>query len=166
MTSCSGCGIALGFKKYKFKRMWKIPGYYCKECMIKVGQDFDDHGRLTLPYHTCDLCKAEFLFLKSAWQEKKQRHFCHVCHEVVESGGLPSKESGISPGKLPPSLMILGGLGGLMMILGMIFTLMTGPEGEMSIVNILFGSFTTAAGFLLIRRTIRNKRLLVGQQIR
>lgn len=166
MTSCSGCGKTLGFKKYKFKKMWRISGHYCKECMIKVGADFDDHGRLTLPYKACDLCKVEFLFLQSAWHGKKQKHFCDVCHQVVESGGLPSKESGIAPGKLPPSLMILGGLGALMMVLGLIFTLLTGPEGEMNLVNILFGSFTTAAGFMLIRRTIRNKRLLVGQHVK
>jgi hypothetical protein len=29
-------------------------------------------------------------------------------------------------------------------------------------VNILFGAFTTAAGFMLVRRTINNRKLLLG----
>jgi hypothetical protein len=32
----------------------------------------------------------------------------------------------------------------------------------MDLLNILFGSFTTAAGFLLLRRTLRNRRLIAG----
>lgn len=164
MTSCNGCGKILGFKKYKFKRMWRIPGCYCKDCMIKVGRDFDDHGKLALPFYTCDLCRAEFLFLKSEFHGKKQKHFCEVCHEVVASGGMPNKEAGIAPGKIPPSLIMIGCLGVLLMVLGMVFTMMTSPDGKMNLVNILFGAFTTAAGFMLVRRTIKNKRLLVGQQ--
>ena len=26
MASCSGCGMVLGFKKYKFKKLWRIGG--------------------------------------------------------------------------------------------------------------------------------------------
>jgi len=33
----------------------------------------------------------------------------------------------------------------------------------MNLVNLLFGAFTTAAGFMLIRRTLKNRRLIVGQ---
>ena len=55
--------------------------------------------------------------------------------------------------KLPIPMLIIGALGGLMMILGMVFTLTGTSAGEMSLVNILFGAFTTAAGFMLVRRT-------------
>jgi predicted membrane-bound mannosyltransferase len=49
-----------------------------------------------------------------------------------------------------------------MMVLGMVFTLVGTSTGEMDLLNILFGSFTTAAGFLLLRRTLRNRRLIAG----
>ena len=39
MTSCTGCNVSLGFKKYNFQKQWRIPGYFCRECMKKMGQD-------------------------------------------------------------------------------------------------------------------------------
>ena len=41
MASCNGCGEALGFKKYRFNKLWKIGGYYCKNCMVKVGENWE-----------------------------------------------------------------------------------------------------------------------------
>jgi hypothetical protein len=162
MASCNGCGEALGFKKYRFNKMWKIGGYYCKPCMVKVGENWEKNGRVTIPMNPCDLCRTEFYFLKSAWQGDKQRHFCGVCYRTAISGILPDKNKGEAPGKMPISMMMFAGLGALMMVLGMVFTLVGTSSGEMDLLNILFGSFTTAAGFLLLRRTLRNRRLIAG----
>jgi len=162
MVSCNGCGEALGFKKYRFNKMWRIGGYYCKSCMVRVGENWEKNGRVTIPMNPCDLCRTEFYFLKSAWQESKQRHFCGVCYRTAISGILPDKNKGEAPGKMPISMMIFAGLGALMMVLGMVFTLVGTSTGEMDLLNILFGSFTTAAGFLLLRRTLRNRRLIAG----
>ena len=162
MASCNGCGEALGFKKYRFNKMWRIGGYYCKACMVRVGEDWEKNGRVTIPMNPCDLCRTEFYFLKSAWQGQQQRHFCGVCYRTAISGILPDKNKGEAPGKMPISMMIFAGLGALMMVLGMVFTLVGTTTGEMDLLNILFGSFTTAAGFLLLRRTLRNRRLIAG----
>jgi hypothetical protein len=142
--------------------MWKIGGYYCKPCMVKVGENWEKNGRVTIPMNPCDLCRTEFYFLKSAWQGDKQRHFCGVCYRTAISGILPDKNKGEAPGKMPISMMMFAGLGALMMVLGMVFTLVGTSSGEMDLLNILFGSFTTAAGFLLLRRTLRNRRLIAG----
>jgi len=162
MASCNGCGEALGFKKYRFNKLWKITGYYCKACMLRVGDDWEKHGRVTIPMVPCDLCQTEFYFLKSAWQGSKQRRFCGVCYRTAISGILPDKNKGEAPGKMPYSMMIFAGLGAVMMVLGMVFTLVGTTTGEMDLLNILFGSFTTAAGFMLLRRTLRNRRLIAG----
>ena len=162
MASCNGCGEALGVKKYRFNKMWRIGGYYCKPCMMRVGEDWEKHGRVTIPMNPCDLCRTEFYFLKSAWQGSVQRHFCGVCYRTAISGILPDKNKGEAPGKMPISMMIFAGLGALMMVLGMVFTLVGTSTGEMDLLNILFGSFTTAAGFLLLRRTLCNRRLIAG----
>ena len=162
MASCNGCGEALGIKKYRFNKMWRIGGYYCKPCMVRVGENWEKNGRVTIPMNPCDLCRTEFYFLKSAWQGSKQRHFCGVCYRTAISGILPDKNKGEAPGKMPISMMIFAGLGALMMVLGMVFTLVGTSTGEMDLLNILFGSFTTAAGFLLLRRTLRNRRLIAG----
>ena len=162
MASCNGCGEALGFKKFKFNKLWKIGGYYCKSCMLRVGDDWEKHGRVTIPMIACDLCRTEFYFLKSAWQGNKQRRFCGVCYRTAISGILPDKNKGEAPGKMPVSMIIFAGLGALMMVLGMVFTLVGTTTGEMDLLNILFGSFTTAAGFMLLRRTLRNRRLIAG----
>lgn len=163
MTGCSGCGKTLGFKKFKFHRMWRIPGYYCKECMLKLGQDFDDHGRITLPQTRCDLCHVEFYFLKSAWQGKKQGHYCDVCQQAVANGIIPDKNRQQPPQKIPQVMTLFAGLGVLMMGLGLVFTLMVAPGGESSLLNILFGSVTTALGFVLFKKTVRSRSLILGK---
>lgn len=161
MTGCSGCGKALGFRKYKFHRMWRIQGYYCRDCMLQLGKDFDDHGRITLPVHRCDLCKLEFHFLKSAWQGKKQGHYCDICYQAVTSGVIPDKAQKQIPQRLPQVMMVFAGLGVLMMGLGLVFTLMA--SGESSLLNILFGSVTTALGFVLFKKTVRSRSLILGK---
>ena len=162
MASCSGCGIVLGFKKYKFKKLWRIGGSYCKPCMMKVGENWEAHGKVTLPMRPCDLCQTEFYFLKTAWQGKKQKHFCDVCHKVALSGVLPDRSKKEMTNKFPIPMLIIGALGGLLMILGLAFTLIGDGSNEPNMVNILFGAATTAVGFLLVRRTIINRRLLLG----
>ena len=162
MTSCSGCGLVLGFKKYRFKKLWRIPGSFCKPCMMQIGQNWEDHGRVTLPMRPCDLCRTEFYFLHTAWQGKKQKHFCDVCLKVAKSGILPDPSKKEMTNKFPIPMLIIGGLGGVLMILGLFFTLMGGGEDGPNMINILFGAFTTGVGFLLIRRTINNRRLLLG----
>ena len=110
----------------------------------------------------CDFCHTEFYFLKTGWQGKKQKHFCDVCHKVALSGVLPDKSRKEMTNKFPIPMLIIGGLGGLLMILGLFFTLMGDGSNEPNLVNILFGAATTAVGFLLVRRTINNRRLLLG----
>ena len=46
MASCSGCGVPLGLKKYKFNKFWRIPGSFCKPCMLKIGQDWEKNGKV------------------------------------------------------------------------------------------------------------------------
>ena len=162
MASCNGCGEALGIKKYRFNKMWRIGGYYCKPCMVRVGEDWEKHGRVTIPMNPCDLCRTEFYFLKPAWQGSKERRFCGVCYRTAISGVLPDKNKGEAPGKMPISMMIFAGLVAWMMVLGMVFSLVGTSSGEMNLVNLLFGAFTTAAGFMLLRRTLRNRRLIAG----
>ena len=162
MASCSGCGVVLGFKKYKFKKLWRIGGSYCKPCMMKVGENWEAHGKVTLPMRPCDLCQTEIYFLKTAWQGKKQKHFCDVCHKVALSGVLPDRSKKEMTNKFPIPMLIIGALGGLLMILGLAFTLIGDGSNEPNMVNILFGAATTAVGFLLVRRTINNRRLLLG----
>lgn len=164
MTSCSGCGKVLGFKKFKFHRMWRIPGYYCKDCMLILGKEFDKHGKLTLPKRKCDLCNVEFYYLQTAWQGKKQNHYCDVCHQAVISGAIPDKKQKNIPTKLPQVMMMFAGLGVLMMVLGLVFTLMVAPSSDANIVNIMFGAITTALGFVLFKKTIRSRSLLIAKR--
>jgi len=162
MASCNGCGEAIGFKKFKFNKMWRIGGSYCKPCMMTVGANWEKYGKVTLPRTPCDLCRVDFFFLKPAWQGEKSKNFCGVCYRTAISGILPDKSKGEAPGNMPIPMLIFAGLGALMMVLGLLFTVVGTASGEMNLVNILFGSFTTAAGFLLLRRTLRNRRLIAG----
>jgi drug/metabolite transporter (DMT)-like permease len=130
--------------------------------MMTVGANWEKYGKVTLPRTPCDLCRVDFFFLKPAWQGEKRKNFCGVCYRTAISGILPDKSKGEAPGNMPIPMMIFAGLGALMMVLGLLFTVVGTASGEMNLVNILFGSFTTAAGFLLLRRTLRNRRLIAG----
>lgn len=160
MASCSGCGCILGYKKYKFHKMWRISGYYCKKCMTVLGKDFDDHGKLTLPQRSCSLCSVELFFPKIITNQGKRNYYCDVCHQAVKNGVIPDKNRAV-PNKLPHVMMMFAGLGVVMMALGLLFTLSSG--GESNLVNILFGSVTTALGFLLFKKTIKSRSLLLGK---
>ena len=164
MTGCDGCGKILGYKKYRFHRMWRIEGNYCKECMLELGKDFDQYARITLPKKRCDLCKVEFYFLKTNLSEKEKRHLCKVCNEAVLNGVIPDNKLLVrKPGRIPQVMIVFAGLGVLMMVLGLGYTLAIAPSGQGNILGILFGSATTAMGFVLFKKTIRSRNLLLGK---
>lgn len=172
MTHCSGCGAVLGWKKYKFQRMWRIPGYYCRQCMLDLGRDFDKHARITLPTSPCALCGVEYYYLKgcSKGGDGRRHKYCKVCHEAVSSGAVSArreqadgpKQPRPPPKNLPLVMMIFAGLGALMMVLGLAFTMLSTGE-DANVANILFGSVTTALGFVLLRKTLRSRSLLLGR---
>lgn len=161
MTHCSGCGTSLGWKKYRFQRMWRIPGYYCKMCMLELGKDFDKYGRITTPTKKCDLCSVDYYFLKPYRKGGSHNSYCNICHEAVSNGAVPEKGLPPQPKKLPLVMMIFAGLGGFMMIAGLVFTMMS-TGSDASVANILFGAITTALGFVLIRKTLKSRSLLLG----
>ena len=169
MTHCSGCGTTLSWKKYKFQNMWRIPGYYCKSCMVELGKEFDKYGRLTSPTKACSFCGVEYYFLKSGWSGNKQGRYCAVCLEAVKNGVVPEKTQDgkqkprPAPKQLPLAMIIFAGLGGLMMVMGLAFTMMSTGDNA-NVLNILFGAATTAMGFVLLRRTLKSRNLLLGQR--
>ena len=165
MAHCSGCGRTLGWKKYKFQRMWRIPGYYCKPCMMELGSEFDKYGGLKSGTTPCAMCGVEYYFLKSARSGGRQQKYCAVCREAIKNGvvAAPAARKGPRPPpkQLPLTMMIFAGLGGLMMVMGLIFTMMSTGD-DANVLNILFGAATTAMGFVLIRRTLKSRSLLLG----
>ena len=175
VAHCSGCGVVLGWKKYKFQRMWRVPGYYCRQCMLELGRDFDRHARITLPTVPCALCGVGYYFLKGCTKGGGKRHmYCKVCHEAVSSGAVPAvrqeaeqagggqKQLKAPPRNLPLVMMIFAGLGALMMVMGLVFTMMSTGD-DANVANILFGSVTTALGFVLLRKTLKSRSLLLGR---
>lgn len=170
MTHCNGCGITLGWKKYKFQRMWRIPGYYCKSCMLELGKEFDKHARIVSSTRKCNLCSVEYYFTKQYNRGGVHHNYCHVCFEAVSNGAVappsvePSgpKELPTPPKKLPLVMIIFAGLGGLMMLLGLGFTMMS-TGSDANVMNIMFGAVTTALGFVLVRKTLKSRSLLLGQ---
>jgi hypothetical protein len=131
--------------------------------MMELGRDFDQFGTITLSKKPCDLCKVNFYFLKTNLSEKQKKHLCKVCNEAVLNGVIPDKLSGQSPGKIPQVMMVFAGLGVLMMALGLAYTIAVAPTSQGNLLGILFGSTTTAMGFVLFKKTIRSRNLLLGK---
>ncbi|MEM2141068.1 MAG: hypothetical protein QXG20_08725, partial [Nitrososphaera sp.] len=85
---------------------------------------------------------------------------CDVCHQAVTSGAIPDKTQKQVPRRLPQVMTVFAGLGVLMMGLGLVFTLTASGD---SLVSILFGSVTTALGFVLFKKTVRSRSLILGK---
>ena len=139
--------------------------------MLELGRDFDKHARITLPARPCALCGVEYYFLKPHGSGGARRHYCKVCRQAVSSGAVPEQRLEKAPGgprapppkSLPLVMMIFAGLGALMMVLGLAFTMLSTGE-DANVANILFGSVTTALGFVLLRKTLRSRSLLMGRR--
>ncbi len=162
MTSCAGCNATLGWKKYNFQKQWRIPGYFCRDCMTKIGGDFDAHGHVTMPKRQCDSCHVELYFLESVWHEKKQKHCCKICKETgfVESnfGGLPPV-----PPRVPAMMAIFAGFGILLMIAGFAYVLLVAPQQDAGILHVVIGSCMSGAGFMLARKMVKVRNLVLGR---
>lgn len=164
MTSCTGCNMTLGWKKYRFQKQWRIAGYFCKDCMSKIGHDFDEHGRVTIPKKHCDSCHQEFFFLESVWHEKKQKHCCVVCKdagfvELPTTNGLPPV-----PPRVPLMMGLFAAFGMLLMISGFAYVLLIAPQQESSLLHVILGSTMSGAGFILARKMIKIRNLVLGKK--
>ena len=164
MTSCTGCNVTLGWKKYNFQKQWRVHGYFCKDCMKKIGQDFDDHGKITLPKRKCDSCHQEFYFLESVWRNKKQKRCCSVCQgagyiDTPVADGLPPV-----PPRVPMMMAIFAAFGILLMISGFAYVLLVAPQQDSGILHVIIGSTMSGGGFMLARKMVKVRNLVLGKK--
>lgn len=164
MTSCVGCNVTLGWVKYNFQKQWRVPGYFCKECMKKIGQDFDDHGKVTLPKRKCDLCSLEFYFLESVWHDKKQKHCCSVCKDA--GFAQPSIANGLPPvpPRVPLMMATFAAFGVVLMISGFAYVMLVAPQQESGLLHVVIGSTMSGGGFMLARKMIKIRNIVLGKK--
>ena len=116
----------------------------------------------------------DYYFLKQYARGGTHHNYCTVCFEAVSSGAVPAEQSVRDasapeardlprpPQRIPIVMIIFAGLGGLMMLLGLGFTMMSTGD-DANVTHILFGAITTALGFVLVRKTLKSRSLLLGQ---
>jgi len=163
LTSCTGCNITLGWKKYNFQKQWHIHGYFCKDCMKEIGQDFDDNGKITLPKRTCDSCSQEFFFLTTTWQNKQRHRCCHVCKDLDFTEPLNDALLPKIPPRIPMMMAFFASFGILLMIVGFAYVLLVAPQQDSNILHIIIGSSMTGAGFMLARKMVKVRKLILGK---
>ncbi|MCG8699041.1 MAG: hypothetical protein MI922_13380 [Bacteroidales bacterium] len=165
MTSCTGCNTTLGWKKYNFQKQWRIPGYFCKGCMEKIGQDFDDHGKITLPKRKCDSCNQEFFFLTTTWQNKKRHRCCDVCKDLDFTDESTSKAALLPPvpSRVPVMMAIFAAFGIMLMIGGFAYVMLVAPQQDSSILHVIIGSCMSGAGFMLARKMVKVRNMILGK---
>ncbi len=163
MTSCVGCNVTLGWKKYNFQKQWRVHGYFCKGCMTQIGQDFDDHGKITLPKRSCDSCKQEFFFLTTTWKNKQRHRCCNVCKDLdfTES----SKDTLLPPvpSHVPTMMATFAAFGILLMISGFAYVVLVAPQQDSSILHVIIGSCMSGAGFMLARKMVKVRNIILGK---
>lgn len=163
-TLCSGCGSRLQWKKYKFRGLWRIPGVYCKDCMIKIGKNFEESrgGEITLPKHRCSICKNEFFFTHSIRSDNTLHSYCTFCYEVLNNGGKSMPLAG-SPTPLPRSNLLAGIVGLVLIAGGLIFSFFIIGEEGANLLTFMVGSITSILGFFVFRKALLSNRLLYGK---
>lgn len=168
--SCTGCGSKLGFRRYQFRRTWIIQGVYCKECMEKIANNFDNSvtGTTTLTKQKCSLCQNGFYFLRELKKEKKDNaRYCSICFGVARDSKVPiTRLDRLEDGSkklIPQKVLIARTTGIILMVGGLIFTFVnTSPEGG-DLLSILFGSATTFTGFIILTKSIQSRKRIYGQ---
>lgn len=164
MTSCTGCNLTLGWKKYNFQKQWRIQGYFCKHCMEKIGRDFDEHGKVTTPKRACDSCHAEFYFLDSVWVEKKQKRSCQICKDggFVETSNptLPPV-----PARVPMMMALFASFGIVLMLSGFAYVVLVAPQQDASVLHVIIGSCMSGAGFMLARKMVKIRNIILGKPV-
>ena len=165
MTSCAGCNISLGWKKYNFQKQWRVAGYFCKTCMKDLGQDFDDNGKITLPKRTCDSCKQEFFFLTTKYHNKERHRCCQICKDLTVID--PESEPVLPPppARIPIMMALFAGFGILLMIAGLAYVMVIAPGQDSSILHVIIGSCMTGAGFMLARKMVKVRNIVLGKTL-
>lgn len=166
MTSCSGCNASLGWKKYNFQKQWRIPGYFCRACMEKIGRDFDEHGRVTTPVRSCATCGVNLYFLESVWHGKKQVRCCSICKdagpaEQSVTAGLPPV-----PARVPMMMGLFAAFGIVLMMAGFAYVVLVAPQQDSGLLHVILGSTMSGAGFMLARKMLRVRKLVLGKEVR
>ena len=173
MTSCSGCNLTLGWKKYNFQKQWRVPGYYCKDCMKKIGADFDAHGKVTLPKRKCDSCRQDFFFLTTTWSNKKRHRCCNICKDIdFSQRPIPSgnDNNGITaglppvPSRVPVMMAAFAGFGVILMLIGFTYVILVAPQQDSSILHVIIGSCMSGAGFMLARKMVKVRNIILGKE--
>lgn len=130
--------------------------------MKKIGQDFDDNGRITLPKRSCDSCKQEFFFLTTTTQNKHRYRCCDVCKNL---DFIEPKEVYLPPipSRIPTTMAIFAAFGIMLMIVGFAYVLVIAPQQDSNILHIIIGSSMTGAGFMLARKMVKVRNLILGK---
>ena len=131
--------------------------------MKKIGQDFDDHGKITLPKRTCDSCKQEFFFLTTTWQNKQRHRCCHVCKDLDFTESSKAALLPPVPPRIPMMMAIFAAFGILLMIVGFAYVLLVAPQQDSNILHIIIGSSMTGAGFMLARKMVKIRNVILGK---
>jgi hypothetical protein len=165
MTSCTGCNETLGWKKYRFQKQWRIQGYFCKKCMENIGHDFDEHGKVTQPKRMCDYCNQEFYFLDSVNVDKKLKRCCSICKNLDPAeAGNPSLPQ--VPPRIPMMMGLFAAFGIMLMLAGFVYVVMVAPQSDAGLLHIVLGSTMSGAGFMLARKMIKVRNLVLGKKER
>lgn len=132
--------------------------------MEKIGQDFDDHGRITIPKRTCDSCHLEFYFLDSIWHDKKQKRCCEICKDT---GFIETSSTVLSPipPRVPIMMAIFAAFGVLLMLAGFAYVVMVAPQQDSGVLHVIIGSSMSGAGFMLARKMVKVRNIVLGKQV-
>ena len=131
--------------------------------MKKIGQDFDDNGKITIPKRNCDSCKQEFFFLTTTWQDKQRHRCCHVCKDLDFTEA--SKDAFLPPipPRVPMMMAVFAAFGILLMIVGFGYVLLIAPQQDSNILHIIIGSSMTGGGFMLARKMVKIRNVILGK---
>jgi hypothetical protein len=131
--------------------------------MKELGQDFDDHGKVTLPKRACDSCKQEFYFLTTKWQNKQRHRCCDGCKDltVIDPNSDPVLPP--IPSRVPIMMALFAGFGILLMIAGLAYVMVVAPQQDSSILHVIIGSCMTGAGFMLARKMVKVRNIVLGK---
>jgi hypothetical protein len=102
--------------------------------------------------------------LESVWNNKKQKRCCHVCKDLdfteKSSNALPQV-----PPRVPIMMAIFAAFGILLMLAGFVYVILVAPQQDAGILHVILGSTMSGAGFMLARKMVKVRNIILGKQV-
>jgi len=101
--------------------------------------------------------------LTTTWQDKQRHRCCYVCKDLDFTKSSKGAFLPPVPPNVPLMMAAFAAFGVLLMIVGFAYVLLVAPQQDSNILHIIIGSSMTGGGFMLARKMVKVRNMILGK---